>query len=140
MKPKHLKIITIVGIIGICLIIYITRFNLSTNKNIDMTGNEDAWRASLNVQIDYNNELVITLITEEFKPPSEVFVDILVKDKSVYNSKLKREQDDFLHAGIYKEHFDSIKHLERNYEDVSVLVSVNDETIKIPLNSIEIIE
>lgn len=140
MKRNLLKTIVTIGFIGICLILYITKFNVITNRSIDMTGTNDIWRASLNIQTGYNNELVIILSTEEFEPPSEVFVDILVKNKSVYNNKLKIRQDDFLRFGIYKHSFDSIKYLEKNYKDVSVFVNFNDETIIIPLTSIEIIE
>ncbi len=140
MKRNHLKIITIIVFIGICLIFFITRFNMTKNRGIDMTGRNDEWRASLNIAIGYNNELVITLVTEEFEPPSEVFVDILVKDKSVYKNKLEIEHDNFPHSGIYKSYFDSIKYLEKNYKDVSVFVNFNNETITIPLTSIKIIE
>lgn len=140
MKRNFLRIITIIGFIGICLILYITQFNMVKNRIIDMTGNNDEWKTSLNMHIGYNNELVITLVTEKFEPPSEIFVDILVKDKSVYNNKLKIKQDNFPHSGIYRCYFDSIKYLEKNYKDVSVFVNFNDETITIPLTSIKIIE
>jgi len=110
------------------------------NTTIDMTGKNDMWRASLNMNIGYNNELVITLVTEEFDPRSEVIVDILAKGKSVYSDKLKIRKDDFPHSGIYKSNFHSVKYLEKNYKDVSIVVSFNDETITIPLTSIEIME
>jgi hypothetical protein len=140
MKRNHLKIIITIVFIGICLILYIVRYNMTKNRIIDMTGSNDAWRASLNMAIGYNNELVIKLVTEEFEPPSEVFVDILVKNESVYNKKLEIEHDNFPHSGIYKCYFDSIKYLEKNYKDVSVFVNFNNEAITIPLTSIKIIE
>ena len=120
--------------------LYMTSCNTEKNKTIDMNGKNDVWRASLNINTGYNNDLVIRLITEEFEPPSEISVDVLAKDKSVYSESLKIEEDDFPHAGIYKSNFDSVKYLEKNYKDVSIIVSFNNETIIIPLDSIEIIE
>lgn len=124
-------------IIVIFLFIYMIRFSIMRNTIIDIVGNNNMWKASLNMQIGYNNELVITLTTEKFEPPSEIFVDILVKDKSVYTDKLEIEDNNFSQFGIYKCNFNSIKYLEKNYKDVSVTVSVNDELITIPLNSIK---
>ncbi len=138
MKRNMLKFTLIIFLVS--MIFYMTSCNMAKNTTIDMTGRNDMWRASLNMNIGYNNELVITLSTEEFEPPSEVVVDILAKGRNVYSDKLKIRKDDFPHSGIYKSNFDSIKYLEKNYKDVSIVVSFNDETITILLNAIDIIE
>ena len=100
--------------ISICLILYVTRTNISKNSIIDITGNNDVWRASLNIHLSYNNELVIRPATDEFEPPSEISIDILVKDKSIYTDKLEIiKNDKTSKLGIYKCTFDSNKYLEK---------------------------
>lgn len=122
------------------MVLYMISCNMEKNKTIDMTGNNDVWRASLNISIGYDNELVIKLVTEEFDPPSKINVDVLAKEKSVYSDNLKMIKNDFPHSGIYKSSFGSVKYLEKNYKDVSIVVVFNDESIIISLDSIEIIE
>lgn len=138
MKRNLLKVTLITLLMSMTL--YMTSCNTEKNKTIDMNGKNDVWRAYLNMNTGYNNELVIRLVTEEFDPPSEIIVDVLAKEKSVYSENLRIEEDDFPHAGTYRSNFDSVKYLEKNYKDVSIVVSFNNETIIIPLDSIEIIE
>ncbi|MFL0270145.1 hypothetical protein [Candidatus Clostridium radicumherbarum] len=138
MKRNPYKIILIILSIG--MVFYMTSCNIEKNKTIDITVDNDMCNASLNINTGYNNELVITLVNEESEPPSEVFVEILVNGKSVYNDKLKIEQDKFSHAGIYRCYFDSIRYLERNYENVSLFVGFDNKNITIPLTSIKIIK
>ena len=135
MKKNYLKFISVFIVIGILFIIYITRVGVPKGTGIDLTGKNDTWRASLNVITGYDNELVITLVTEEFDIPSEVFVDVLVKNKSVYSQEIEKGNDDFPHAGIYRGYFDTVKYLEKNYNNVTLVVKSNDETITIPLEA-----
>lgn len=138
MKRYMQKFIFIIFLVSI--VFNVSSCSMAKNTTIDMTGRNGMWRASLNMNIGYNNELVVTLATEEFEPPSEVTVDVFAKGESVYSNKLKIKKDDFLHSGIYKSNFDSVNYLEKNYKDVSIVVSFNDESITIPLNSIDIIK
>ncbi len=126
---------------AIILAVYATRPNFIQGTTIDMQGNKDFLRASLNINTGYNNELVIRLLTEEFEPPLEIFIEILAKDKSIYTNKLEKEENDnFPRSGIYKDSFDSIKDLEKNYKDISVSVTFNEQSFQIPLTSIKILE
>ena len=144
MKKNKWKILSGIGFIGVALILYITVFNSTAYSTIDMTGNHTGetgmWEVSLNTQVGYDNELVATLVTEEFEPPSEVFVEILVEGQNIYETNLKKEEDDFSDSGVYKGMFDAIEVLEKNYEEVTVTVSFDDETVTIPLTSIETME
>lgn len=99
--------------------------NLTKGRTIDIKGSNGIVSASLNMRIGYNNELMIKLITaeEEFDPPSEIFIDIKAKGKSIHTNKLKKENDKYLDFGAYKETFNSIRKLEKNYTDVMVSVS-----------------
>ncbi len=141
MKKNLLKIAIPVVILVLIVTIYTTKTNLTKGTTIDMQGKDNIVRVSLNMNTGYNNELVVRLVTEEFEPPSQVFVDILAKDKSIYTNKLEKEENDnFPQAGIYKDNFDSIKDLEKNYKDISVSVTFNEQSFQIPLTSIEILE
>ena len=136
---KNIQIIALITIL-MSMVLHMISCNTEKNKTIDMTGNNDVWRASLNINMGYDNELVIKLVTEEFDPPSKIIVDVLAKEKSVYSDNLKIIEDDFPHSGIYKRSFGSVRYLEKNYKDVSIVVVFNDESIIISLDSIEIIE
>ena len=144
MKKNNWKILSGIGFIGVVLVLYITVFNSTAYSTIDMTGNHTGetgiWEVSLNTHVGYDNELVATLVTEEFEPPSEVFVEILVEGQNIYETKLKKEEDDFADSGVYKDMFDAMEDLEKNYGDVSVSLDFDGESITIPLTSIETIE
>lgn len=141
MKKNHLKFVIVVVILLLIVTIYTAKSKFTKGTTIDMQGNDDIVRVSLNMNTGYNNELVVRLVTEDFEPPSQVFVDILAKDKSIYTNKLEKEENDnFPQAGIYKDNFDSIKDLEKNYKDISVSVTFNEQSFQIPLTSIEILE
>lgn len=140
MRRSFSKGMAIIILVVVSLIFYSTRSPMRKNTTIDMIGENDGWKASLNMNIGYNSQLVVTLVTEDFEPPSKISIDILAKDQIVYNDKLTIVKDKFPHFGMYKGSFDSSKYLERNYKDVSVLINFNDEIITIPLTSIKIIE
>jgi hypothetical protein len=140
MNKTYWKVMLSTGLIGIAMLLYVTVFDSPAYSTIDMTGNKEEWRAALNIQVDYDNEFVATVVTEEYEPPAEVFVEIMVKGESVYEYTLEKQEDDYSDSGIYRGYFDSNEHLEKNYEDVSVLVSFNGDRITIPLTTIETLE
>ena len=141
MKKNLLKIVITVVILVLIVSIYTTKTNLTKGTTIDMQGKDNIVRVSLNMNTGYNNELVVRLVTEEFEPPSQVFVDILAKDKSIYTNRLEKEENDnFPQSGIYKDSFNSIKDLEKSYKDISVSVTFNEQSFQIPLTSIKIFE
>lgn len=119
---------------SMCLIFYME----STRKEIiDMNGSNDFWRASLNIHPRYRCELVISPATDEFELPTEIYIDVLAKDKSIYTDNLKIiKNKNYSEFGIYRITFDSNKYLESNYKDIYVVVSFNDENSKIPLTLI----
>lgn len=141
MKKNLLKVVIPVVILVLIATIYITRPNFTKGTTIDMQGKDDIISVSLNMNTGYNNEFVVKLATEELESPSQVFVDILAKDKSIYTNRLEKEENDnFPQSGIYKDSFDSIKELEKNYKDILVSVSFNEQSFQIPLTSIKILE
>lgn len=141
MKKNFLKFVIPVTILVIIVAIYTTKFNFTKGTTIDMQGNKDILRVSLNINTGYNNELTIRLVAEELEPPSEILVDILAKDKSIYTNKLEKERkDNSPQFVVYKDSFDSIRDLEKNYKDISVSVIFNEESVQIPLTSIKIFE
>jgi hypothetical protein len=140
MNKTYWKILLSTGLLGIAMLLYVTVFDSTAYSTIDMTGNYDEWRAALSIQVDYDNELVVTVVTEEYAPPSEVFVEIMVKGESVYEYTLEEQEDDYSDSAIYRGYFDSNEHLEKNFEDVSVLVSYDGDRITIPLETFETME
>ena len=137
MKKNFLKIVTVVILLSICLIIYLTRANNPEYDIIDITGNNGVWSASLNINIGYSNHLFITPATDKFELPPEMIIEVFVKDKSIYADRLKIiKKDNFQDYGEYKCKFDSNKYLEKNYNDVYILISYKDETSKVDLNMI----
>ena len=141
MKKNFLKFVILVVILVLIVTIYTTKSNFTKGTTIDMQGKDDIVSVSLNMNTGYDNELVVKLVTEEFESPSQVFVDILAKDKSIYTNKLEKEENDnFPQFGIYKDNFDSIRDLEKNYKDISVSVTFSEQSVQIPLTSIKILE
>ena len=141
MGKNFLKTIVVIVILSVILFFYITHDRIEKNTTIDMTGYKTYWNASLNINVGYNNELVISLSTDKFKPPSEIHVDILVKEKNIYNEDLKSiENDNFPNPNVYKSSFKSTNYLEKNYKNVSIIITFDNETIKIPLDSVNIID
>lgn len=138
MKRYILKITLITLLMS--MVLYMTSCSVEKNIIIDMQGSNDLWNAYLNVNTGYTYSLMVTLVAEEFDPPTEIGVDVLVKEKSVYSDIIKIKEEDYPHFGVYESRFDSVKYLEKNYENVSVVVDFDDETIAIPLNLIEIID
>ncbi|WP_313233756.1 hypothetical protein [Tissierella praeacuta] len=135
MKKNISKILIIIIFISICSILYTKSVKTDI---VDVRGNNDFWRASLNINPRYNCELVISPATDEFELPSEINVDVLVKNKSIYTDKLRIiKNKNFSKFGVYKSTFDSNKYLERNYKDVYVVINFNDETSEIPLTLIK---
>jgi len=81
------------------------------------------------------SKLIIKPATDKFEIPSEISVDIFVKDKCVYTDNLKfLPSSNFKNYGIYTVNLNSNKYLERNYKNVYVVIRFNDETSKILLN------
>lgn len=101
MRKNLLKFVIPVTILVIIVAIYTTKSNFTKGTTIDMQGNKDILKVSLNINTGYNNELVIRLVAEGFELPSEIFVDILAKDKSIYTNKLEKKERIILHSLAY---------------------------------------
>ncbi len=143
MKRNLLKIFIAIGFIIICLFFYAINSNFPNhNSSIDLTGSDSYWRASLNIQVGYRSELIIrTSKYEEFEVPSEISIEIIAKDKSVYSDNLKFIPDtNFKNSGKYTIHLESNKYLERNYRKLYLVIRFDDETSKIPLREKIVIE
>lgn len=141
MKKKLFKIGVPILILVLLATLFITKYNYTKAATIDLQGTSDIIGVSININTGYNNELVVRIVTEEFMPPSQVFVDVLAKGTSIYSNKLEKEENDkFPDLGIYKDNFNSINELEKNYKDISVSVSFNEQSFLVPVTSIEIDE
>lgn len=140
MRKTSWIIIVLVLVLLVIVFIYNTGNRTVKGTIIDMKGREDNVSVSLNMNTGYSNELVVTIVKDEAKPPIYIYVDILFEGKSLDMKMLKIEEDNFQNMGTYRYNFDSIKQLESNYRNIVVSVSFDKQTKKIPLDSIEIME
>ena len=90
---------------------------------------------SLNIHFNYGSELIIRPATDLFEFPSEISVDVFVKDKCIYTDNLKFiPSSNFKNFGVYTVDLNLNRYLERNYKNVYVVIRFNNETSKILLH------
>lgn len=137
MKNNIFKFLSVVILIFICLVLYLTRPNKLKHDIIDITGNNGVWSADLNINVGYNTTLVIAPSTDKFELPPDIFIDVLVKGESIYTDNIKiAKNKNFPKYGTYKCRFKSDKYLVKNFKDVSIIVSYSDVTSKVELTMI----
>lgn len=139
MKRKTLFILIGTIFIGLCLIIYLINANSSkqTSKQttIDLTGGNNFWQASLNIQLEYDSELIIRPGRDDFKIPSEISIDIIVDNKRVYTDRLKYIPDPQFRLGEYtRVRFKSKDYFKKDIRNVYIIIKYNGESSSISLN------
>lgn len=138
-----MKKIFIIGfvILAVSLVRYGVWARYPKYDAIDLHGTNDEWHASLNISVNYkNSSLVITPSTDKFELPDRITVDIYVKDKDIYSNNLDIiRQDNFPEYGEYKWIFDHDKYIIKNHKDITIVISYDNKTSRIPLTIAEYI-
>ncbi|MCK9444801.1 MAG: hypothetical protein M0Q14_09795 [Tissierellaceae bacterium] len=135
MKKTLLK--PIFAILAVFLVVYLVKANSMDYSDINLSGNNDDWRAYLHINVGHSNELIITPATDKFELPREIVIDIYVKDRSIYSDILTMaKSDNFPEYGTYKYKFDSNKYLVKHHKDIYILITYEDETSRILLTSV----
>jgi hypothetical protein len=135
MKRKTLFMLIGIIFIGLCLIIYLINANSSKQTTIDLTGGNDLWQASLNIQLDYDSELIIQPGRDDFNIPSEISIDIIVNNKRVYTDRLKYIPDPQFRLGQYtKVRLTSKDYFKKGTKNVHIIIRYNGESSSILLN------
>jgi len=137
MKRNSLYIFIGIIFISVFTIFYLINTNTVNNsKTIDLKGSNIIWSASLNINLKYDSELIIRPQREDYEVPSEISVEIIVNENSVYIGNLKYIPDTngFL-IGKYMVTLISGDYFNKDIEDeeVSIIVRYNNESSSILL-------
>lgn len=138
MKRNSLYIL--IGILFISLFTFFFLFNTNSennNKTIDLKGSNIIWSASLNIILNHDSELIIRPQREDYEVPSEISVEIIVNENSVYIGNLEYIPDTngFL-IGKYMVNLNSGDYFNKDIEDkyVYIIIRYNDESSSILLD------
>lgn len=136
---RNLFRIIIAGVLASIFIVYytISIHPLRNINSIDLKGKNDFWNTFINIHKNYDCVLMITPATDLFELPLEINVEVYVKDRCIYTDNLELIKDsNFKKFGTYKARFPTSSYLERNHENIYVVVSHNDNINKIILKNI----
>jgi hypothetical protein len=140
MKRPLLKVFIGVIFISLCLTFYVSyTTSAKPTGTIDLTGSKDFWRASLNIHLQYDGELIIMPIRNDFEIPSEISTDIIVNNKCVYTNTLKYIPDSNKNLlGRYMARIDSDDiisgdYFKRSNDEVYINIRSNGESSSILL-------
>ena len=133
---KKFLIISILLLLGLCLIFYIINtIPVKTANEINLDGKDKFWKATLNIILKYDSELNIRPMRDDFSIPSEIDIDIIIDNKSVYTDKLEYIQDhDGSLLGKYTVKINSSDYFDKSIEKVTIIIKYNNESSTIVLN------
>lgn len=124
-------------VISLCLIFYVKNTNLSkyTDTTMDLKGANNFWKASLNIHLNYDSELIIQPQREDFNVPPEINVDIIVNDKCVYTDGLKYIPNSNKELfGNYFVRLNSNDYFTKDTKNIDLIIKYNNERSSILLN------
>lgn len=116
----------------------IAKYNEKTfeqNQIIDLSGNNMYWKASLNISMDYNSELIIQPRRNDFLIPPEITANIIEDEEIIYSVDLQYipHESNPRFLGRYVVYFDSGDYFKHNIEEVILNITYNDNDISILL-------
>ena len=136
MKKNFLKILVGITFVSLCLVVYIVYPTFSNSaSSIDLTGSNNLWKVSLNVHLKHDSELIICPRRDDFNIPSEINVNVIVNNNSIYNGKLKYISDSnkkFL--GKYMTNLISDSYFKRDTNNVCIIIKYNGKSNSLTLN------
>ncbi len=130
MRTKKAFIFIGILVISLCLIFYITNTNSSkhTDTTIDLKGANNFWKASLNIHMNYDSELIIQPQRDDFNVPPEINVDIIVNDKCVYTDGLKYIPNSNKELfGNYFVRLNSNDYFTKDTKNIDLIIKYNNE-------------
>ena len=136
MKRIFFKILVGIIFISLCLIIYMINTNpLKSDDSIDLTGSNNFWKASLNINLKYDSELIIYPRRDDFNIPSEININIFVNKNCVYSGRLKYIPDSNKKLlGKYKISLISNYYFKEDINNVYIIIKYNNKSSSIALN------
>lgn len=135
MKKKFL-IVLILILLGLCLTFYIINaISAKTTNEIHLEGKDTFWKASLNINLNYDSELNIRPRRDDFIIPSVIDIDIVVNNKYVYNDILKyvEDIDGSSLLGKYTVKLNSSDYFNHKTKEVHIIIKYNNESSTILL-------
>jgi len=90
---------------------------------IDLVGRNDFWKASLNINVGYDSELIVRPIREDFDIPSEIDIIIIYNNNVLYNTKLEyipNKNKNLL--GKYSAKINSDEFFNENIDNIQLII------------------
>jgi len=108
---------------------------LKSDDSIDLTGSNNFWKASLNINLKYDSELIIYPRRDDFNIPSEININIFVNKNCVYSGRLKYIPDSNKKLlGKYKISLISNYYFKEDINNVYIIIKYNNKSSSIALN------
>lgn len=124
------KLFIILGLlIGLGLTFYIIHISSSKTINeINLEGKDTFWKATLNVNFSHDSELNIRPRRDDFNISSEIDINIIINDESVYNNELEYIEDpQGSLLGKYTVSINSSNYFDKGIEEVYLIIKHNSE-------------
>lgn len=132
------KYVVMVAALCFCLFIFLMlQGSFEQNRIIDLNGNNEDWKASLNISTNYNSELIIQPRRDDFPIPDKITANIIEDEEIIYSVDLQYlpHKSNSRLLGRYVVYFDSsdcFKHAH-NIEEVVLNITYNENDISIVL-------
>ncbi len=126
MNKKHLQILFFIISISLIVSFYLVNKNSTTTNMpniIDLVGRNDFWKASLNINVGYDSELIVRPIREDFDIPSEIDIIIIYNNNVLYNTKLEyipNKNKNLL--GKYSAKINSDEFFNENIDNIQLII------------------
>ncbi len=136
---KRIVLLVIVAV-GLSMLIFWKNLTLyDKGQSIDLSGNNEYWKAYLNIQLGYNSELCIQPRRDDFAIPSKITANIISNEKKIYSVDLEYVPDnsnpEFL--GSYITCFATEDYFKNDVEEVVLNIIYNENDISILLKNKE---
>lgn len=132
-KTTFFTIISIECII-ISLLLY-THSKSDFEETIHLTGYNEFWKASLNIHLNYDTELIINPKRKDMEIPSKMTVNLIIDDDNIYSNIIQYEpsKNEGL-LGEYMLNLDSNRYFTTKTTEVYLQIIYNNNETKILLN------
>jgi len=133
---KILKVLIVIISINLCITFYLANQNSNSLKEedtIDLVGNNKFWKASLNIHLNYDSELIIRPRRDDFNIPPELSIDIMVDGNSLYTDTLEyiQEPNNFLGKSMVV--LDSDDYFNKDTDEIQLIIRYDNEISTIVL-------
>lgn len=136
-RKESIFLICVIAVILACGMLFY--YQKKNNKCVDLTGTDNKWKVSLNINFAYNSIIVIRPYADYYNnssqvPPSIIHVRILDGEKEVYDKNLSYIQEQKDELGYYSDDFLSNFKFPSNIEQVTMIIEYDGEEHSILLS------